>query len=444
MEQVANERKDAATDLSADASTVAATGVATKRVVISGYYGFGNSGDEAVLHAILRALREEGEEQGIAIEPVVLSINPKMTERVHQVKAVHRLNMARIIQCIRRSDALISGGGSMLQDTTGLSTIPYYLGIIKLAQLLGKPTFIYSQGLGPIRHRAYYPLIRHTFNRSAYISVRDAESVQLLEQIGVRPQQAIEIVSDPVMGLPLESYVGAAGDEAMDGTASDGQADERVSGGARGQAGEGTDEKAEGLAGEGGQGQGQGAASGASPIIGISVRLWHPQRQDLDAIAQALRLILEQRDVHLRFLPFYPPYDVEASEHIIAQLSASYKERMSIADTSPFPQHMLREVSGCDLVIGMRLHSLIYAASYHIPMVGISYDPKIDHFLQRMEMQSSGSTDQLDPETIATETWRLLTERADWVQSKQHLIEAMKNKSHQPAKQICEFLRLNQ
>lgn len=393
----------------------------TKTVVISGYYGFGNSGDEAVLHAILKALREEGEKQQLSIEPIVLSIDPKATERIHRVKAVHRLNLFSIIRSIRQSDLLISGGGSLLQDTTGLSTIPYYLGIIKLAQWLGKPTFIYSQGLGPIRHKAYYPLIRHTFNRSEYISVRDAESINLIEHIGVRPKRNIAIVSDPVMGLPLEEY-------AMDGTSEVSEANEAL-----------------GASNVGGAG-GVDGVSGAErvPVIGISVRLWHPQRKDLDAMTASLRIILEQRKVHLRFLPFYPPDDVEACEHIIRQLGEQYTEQISMASEANQSDFggMLRHVSSCDLIIGMRLHSLIYAASYLIPMIGVSYDPKIDHFLQRIEMTSSGSTDHFDAEAVAEEALYMLDHREEWVSSKQHLIDAMKNKTSEPAKQICEFLRL--
>src|SRR5690554_5211549 len=103
---------------------------------------------------------------------------------------------------------------------------------------------------------------------------------------------------------------------------------------------------------------------------------------------------------------------------------------------------MLEQVSLCDLIIGMRLHSLIYAASYLIPMIGISYDPKIDHFLQRIDMKASGSTEQLNPRGMADEALNLLDHRADWIQSKKHLIESMKNKSQQPAQQICQYLRI--
>src|SRR5690606_19537470 len=142
------------------------------RVAISGYYGFKNSGDEAVLKSILAALEAEGEAQGVRIEPVVLSIDPAQTAAMHGVEAAHRMQPGELFRTLRGCDALISGGGSLLQDATSAKTIPYYTGVIRLAQLLGKPTYIYAQGIGPVQRGWLHPLIRGAMNRSRYISVR--------------------------------------------------------------------------------------------------------------------------------------------------------------------------------------------------------------------------------------------------------------------------------
>ena len=97
---------------------------------------------------------------------------------------------------------MISGGGSLLQDATGFKSIPYYLGVIKLAQWLGKPTFVYAQGVGPVNRKLFRPFIASVFRRCDYISVRDAESAELLRSMGI-PGGDIEVVPDPVMGLKL-------------------------------------------------------------------------------------------------------------------------------------------------------------------------------------------------------------------------------------------------
>jgi polysaccharide pyruvyl transferase CsaB len=363
-----------------------------KTLVISGYYGFGNNGDEAVLHAILRALRCHGEENGLDIRPVVLSINPQATERLHGVRAVHRLKLKDIVRALKESDGLISGGGSLLQDRTGLRTIPYYLGIIKLAQWLNKPVYIYSQGLGPIRNTLYFPLIRSVFRRCDYISLRDEESVRLLRQTGLE-DVPVEVASDPVLGLDLAPGAGSAD-------------------------------------------------ASREPFIGVAVRLWHPAKKELERIAETLRLLMDELPAaRIRFLPFHPPKDEEASRFVMERLGEAYAERMSICPGSDDPSVMFREVASCDLLIGMRLHSLIYAAALRIPMIGISYDPKIDHFLRRIDMSAAGSAEEIDPAAVAQAARRLLAERDAWVREKDPMITQLQQKSHLPAKHICGQLR---
>ena len=86
------------------------------RIVISGYYGFNNIGDESILKAVVDNLRDRIED----IDITVLSQNPESTREKFGVKAVDRMSVAQIVKSIARSDLLISGGGSLLQDVDSL------------------------------------------------------------------------------------------------------------------------------------------------------------------------------------------------------------------------------------------------------------------------------------------------------------------------------------
>ena len=97
------------------------------RVVISGYYGFANAGDEAMLAAIVGSLKDIIPDVSIT----VITGNCRMTRENHNVQAVHRLNFFAIAAAIRRCDILISGGGSLLQDVTSARSLYYYLWIMK-------------------------------------------------------------------------------------------------------------------------------------------------------------------------------------------------------------------------------------------------------------------------------------------------------------------------
>ncbi|GIO35234.1 polysaccharide pyruvyl transferase CsaB [Paenibacillus antibioticophila] len=367
-----------------------------KTIVVSGYYGFRNSGDEAVLQSILSALEEEGRAAGIVVKPVVLSINPEWTSRTYGVKAVHRMKLAEVRNAIKNSDGLISGGGSLLQDATGLGSIPYYLGILKLAQWMGKPTFIYAQGVGPVNRKLFRPFIASVFRRCEYISVRDSESAALLHSMGVA-RDGIAVVPDPVMGLALP------------------------------------------------EGEAAGAATGSEelPVVGVSVRFWNADRSELAKLAEGLASLCRRCAVHIRFLPFHVPGDDEASRFVIEQMGnvAEFGCAVSTAAETEHPYEMLREVSRCRLLIGMRLHSLIYAASQEVPLLGISYDPKIDHFLSRLASVPVGSSAELDPRIVASQAERLLGEGEAWRTTQASRISELKREAREPAKRIVEYVR---
>ena len=111
-------------------------------ILVSGYYGFKNSGDEAML----AALCEDLEVLNIARENIVVfSGNPNYTRRIHRVKAVSRNNPMEIIKAFKGGKLLISGGGSLLQDSTGHLTVPYYLGMIELALFLTEGPYLWSR-----------------------------------------------------------------------------------------------------------------------------------------------------------------------------------------------------------------------------------------------------------------------------------------------------------
>ncbi|NBI30581.1 polysaccharide pyruvyl transferase CsaB [Chengkuizengella marina] len=383
-------------------------GSSVRRLVISGYYGFNNSGDEAVLCSILAALRDQTVQTNVKIEPIVLSANPVQTTQMYGVQAVHRMKLNEVFSAIRKSDGLISGGGSLLQDVTSNKTIPYYLGILKLAQWLGKSTFIYAQGIGPIQKPLFHKWVKKVFERCQYISVRDTASLALLKKMGLKNHLQVDQVPDPVMGMS-EGVPSKYSNDVK-------QAEEQ--------------EKIKVLSND-----------KQKKVIGVSVRFWNEDRSELNKIAKALKLLREKESVIIKMLPFHMPHDQEASLYIIQQMGLSDKElpqdiQFSNEDN---PIEMLKEVSTCDVLIGMRLHSLIYAANNYVPMVGISYDPKIDRFLEQMQMTPVGSTTRLDEHQIVDNVYKLMVEYDDWLLTKQALINNLKEMSQKPAQHIGNF-----
>lgn len=385
---------------------------AAQKIIISGYYGFRNSGDEAVLKSILNALRKQSEAAGITLTPVVLSIDPEWTTATYGVESVHRMKLGEVRKAISESAGLISGGGSLLQDVTGSKTIPYYLAILKLAQWMGKPTFIYAQGIGPVNRKLFHPLIKSVFRKCAYVSVRDEQSRLLLQSMGL-DKAKIDVVPDPVMGLTLPEDIASEKQDAGSGIMESTVADEAI-------------------------------LQSGPYTVGISVRFWEQSRKELDALAEGLVKAAAELPLHLRFLPFHHSADNDASHYIMQKLGQDVEEHggsVSICEDALHPLQMLREVGQCQAMIGMRLHSLIYAAGRRVPLMGVSYDPKIDHFLERIGCQPVGSTVGLEGDRVAAGLLELLKSGEAWKREREPLIASLVEEAEAPARQIAQYFR---
>ncbi len=302
------------------------------KIALSGYYGFDNAGDEALLSAITQTIK--------SLEPsasfVVLSGYPGKTARLHHLRAVNRMNPWSVTRELRQSSLLISGGGSLFQDITGPFSLPYYISIVALAKLLGKPVIFYAQGVGPIRRSFSKFLMRLIANRVDLITLRDEDSRELLQEIGVtRPP--VRVTADPVFTLEPDD-----------------RDQERID---RVLLQKGLNE---------------------AKIIGVSLRRWDALDRDLHNLPLVLDELAEM-GYRILFIPLAYPEDIEAGQRVAgAMKSPAYfiEERLS-------SQEHLALFSRLHLLIGMRLHALIFAASQGTPFAGISYDPKVESFLKQ-------------------------------------------------------------
>lgn len=160
-------------------------------LLISGYYGFGNLGDEALLAGLVGGL------QARAHQVTILSRAPAQTKGLHGVKATSRLT--GLLPALLKADVLISGGGGLLQDKTSRRSLQYYLGVIRLAKLLGKRVIVYGQSVGPLSDSGKEAVAKTL--RGVAVAVRDERSQVLLESLGIRSfltADAALLLSPPV------------------------------------------------------------------------------------------------------------------------------------------------------------------------------------------------------------------------------------------------------
>ena len=147
-------------------------------VALSGYYGYANTGDEAILLAITTELKRLGH------VPLVLSNTPAETSRLYSVNAVHRMRPLEVWNALGRADVLFSGGGGLLQDKTSARTLQYYLGLIRLAKFRKKKAVIFNQSIGPLSSAGEKAVTGALKDVKAI--VRESSSQAYLQKLGVK------------------------------------------------------------------------------------------------------------------------------------------------------------------------------------------------------------------------------------------------------------------
>lgn len=147
------------------------------KVAVSGYYGFRNTGDEAIALAISRQLRARGH------TPLLLSSDPAFTAQTCHCESAPRMSPLGLLGALKGSDLLLSGGGGLLQDKTSSRTLGYYLGVIWAAKMLGKRVVVFNQSIGPLSAKGGTQVARAL--KDVRFIVRDRGSLETLWGLGL-------------------------------------------------------------------------------------------------------------------------------------------------------------------------------------------------------------------------------------------------------------------
>lgn len=291
------------------------------RVLLSGYYGFGNLGDEALLEVMLERMRARFPSARLE----VLSASPQITASRHRVEAAPRWDWREVRSAIARSDVVVSGGGGLLQNATSTRSLLYYAGILREAIRRRRKTMVFAQSIGPLDYWGRL-IVRQFCKGLDRATVRDERSQRLLHEL--LPSTPIEHTADPVF-----LYDGVE---------------------------EGVDLASEGLGPESG------------PYAIVSVRTAANLRDAPFVLARIVDRLAQHYGIRVAFLPLGGAPDAAASTDVIRRCKSS---------PVLLPECTLRTAAsilrGARVVAGMRLHCLVLAARYAVPFLAVAYDPKV-------------------------------------------------------------------
>ena len=302
-------------------------------VVICGAYGMGNSGDEAILDAIVAEMR--------AIDPLmpltVMTRDPAGASARLGLTAVHTFNFPRFLAVMRRRALYINGGGSLIQDVTSRRSLWYYLFTLRAAKRLGCKVMMYGCGIGPVKRPGGVERTRRVLNSCVdAITLREPDSIEELARFGVTKPEII-LASDPALTLP------SAPAEEVDAAL-----------------------------------EAAGAAPGGKYIC-FALRLWPGFGEKAGVFAAAARHAHEAYGLTPVFLPINHLDDGQAAALVAEKLGDTPHVLLPGPMSSAL---VIGLMSRMQVVVSMRLHGLIFAAGQGVPLIGVSYDPKVTAFLR--------------------------------------------------------------
>lgn len=176
-------------------------------VLICGYYGYGNMGDETLLSVITRELRRREP----ALKICALSADPEQTRTYHMIDAIPRFDFVQIAEKMKQTKLFLFGGGNLLQDKTSTHSLLYYINILRMAKKYGAKVMVYANGLGPLRNEKNMERVKHTLALADSISLRDRDSFALVKSFD--PDRAARLTFDPAIltegdghVFPFENY----------------------------------------------------------------------------------------------------------------------------------------------------------------------------------------------------------------------------------------------
>ena len=240
----------------------------------------------------------------------------------------HRLK--GILRDYKKSDLIIFAGNGYLRSTRGatqailllLQLIPFIL-----AKRSRKPVIVAPISFGPFAHKWQAKLVANVLSGISPLYIREEISHALAQKHGVTHAK---IAADLALLLPKETSLETH-----------------------------------------------------SEYIGVSLRNWYAPRMQArfeKAVIKALITFAEQSKTTIKLY-----VNVDAPEHkdidmIVASRVYAALQRAGVRAVKPqilgTYQAAMREYQTCALLLGMRMHANILAATQHIPFVGIAYEHK--------------------------------------------------------------------
>ncbi len=334
-----------------------------QRAALIGYYGRGNLGDELMLVCLNQWLKQQD------IEVTVIADDAPTVTRQHGLPAVQNYpflgqfswvesllrGKARLtLAALSKSDLILCGGGDVIRDQKGWRTFTFQVETLVFSLLLGKPVYLLNVGLSTPVTRYGRATLKWLLPRLKGIVVRDLRSVELCEASGVK--RKVHLLPDIVRRMPDLLPSAAIKSQPARTTA-------------------------------------LVALHGDSNVYGQ-----YPMPDfRIATFANLLDDLVEKHNLDIEFFPFQPEQDGgDARMAAKVQSKMRHGDHSRILDWTIDVTEIAARFARSHVVIAMRLHAAVLAATYSAPCILMPYDQKVFEFGQQAKIPHVMAADLLD------------------------------------------------
>jgi polysaccharide pyruvyl transferase CsaB len=351
------------------------------RLLLAGYLGCGNLGDDAMMLGLLRGIPGDS-------EITVLSGNPEDTFRVYGMRSVPRKDFKAIDKAINECDALVFPGGSIFQDVTSVASVGYYNRLVTKAKKAGKKVILLGQGVGPLNRFLGKRMAASAFMAADAIAVRDPSSAAMLKTLGVN--RPVRVTADPAFMLPEPPS----------------QADQ------------------------------QGFQVAGMRTVGLAPRPFGKGKDIVVLFSELSRLLF-----NAKVMPVLIEMDKNEDGPLILEISKHQGGKVPDLRKLATPAQLQTRLSRMDSVIAMRLHAGILATTVGVPSMMVSYDPKINALSKLLDIGPVTAVEGLTPQRLFEGFMTFLKERDRNIKTLERRKEELAKLAYGNVELLVETLR---
>ncbi|MFU7592309.1 polysaccharide pyruvyl transferase family protein [Priestia sp. RMT2NF4] len=374
------------------------------QILIHGFYGAGNAGDDGILHSIIEQFNH------LKKLEIVVTVRSKKTKAYYgkrNIRTILGSDLDEVYKEVGRSDLIIIGGGGLFQDYAGFNpvnlfngkqgSINYYSIPLLFAKMLGKKTMFYAIGVGPFSTEEAASASSWLIELADIVTVRDKQSIELLKNY--RSNKAI-LSADPAVNLnsiihPLEYFLSKKSD------------------------------------------------INKKKLVGINLRLWNftenATSNTYKMLLEVSKYLISNHNAHILVLPFNKSLkEIEIMEKLTKELP---KGCADIVYYNYSPAEFKGLCSQLDLMIAMRLHASIFAMSEGTPSIGIAYDPKVTEFFKELKLDElSIPLEKASVQKVKSIADNILRNQHIWIKKVNTGLNELKNREQINIRLIEEHL----